>query len=150
MPRYVVNVRTPMPPAEAFAYMADLNNFARWDPGVDSVEQVTGSGAGPNASFDVSVKAVRGTMTLRYETTTYEVPTLFVARAESSTLTSLDTIKVRPDGTGSVVTYEAELTLNGLLRFADPLLGLAFGRIGDRAAEGLLEALDGERVDPPT
>ena len=150
MARYVVHVRTPMTPAEAFAYMADLNNFARWDPGVENVDQVEGSGAGPNASFDVSVKAVRGTMTLRYETTTYEAPTLFVARAESSTLTSLDTIKVRADGTGSVVTYEAVLTLNGLLRFADPLLGLAFGRIGGRAADGLIEALNGERVATPT
>ena len=37
-----------------------------------------------------------------------------------------------------------------LVRFADPLLGLAFGRIGDRAAGGLIDALDGERVDPPT
>ena len=66
MPRYVVHVRTPMPPAEAFAFMADLNNFARWDPGVDDVDQVEGSGPGPEAVFDVSVKAVMGTMTLRY------------------------------------------------------------------------------------
>ncbi|MBK6309883.1 MAG: SRPBCC family protein [Candidatus Microthrix sp.] len=150
MPRYVVHVSTPMPPAEAFVYMADLNNFARWDPGVDDVDQVEGSGPGPESVFDVSVKAVMGTMTLRYETTTYEAPSLFVARAQSTTLTSLDTITVRPDGTGSVVGYEAELTLNGLVRFADPLLGLAFGRIGDRAAGGLIDALDGERVDPPT
>ena len=54
------------------------------------------------------------------------------------------------DGTGAVVTYEAELTLNGVLRFADPLLGLAFGRIGGRAADGLIDALDGERVETPT
>ena len=150
MPRYVVHVRTPMPPAEAFAFMADLNNFARWDPGVDDVDQVEGSGPGPEAVFDVSVKAVLGTMTLRYETTTYEAPKLFVARSQSTPLTSLDSISVRSDGTGSVVTYEAELTLNGLLRFVDPVLGLAFGRIGDRAAGGLIEALDGERVDSPT
>lgn len=150
MARYVVHVRTPMPPAEAFAYMADLNNFARWDPGVDGVEQVEGAGPGAKSVFDVSVKAVVGTMTLRYESTRYEPTTLVVARAESSTLTSLDTITVHPDGTGAVVTYEAELTLNGVLRFADPLLGLAFGRIGGRAADGLIDALDGERVETPT
>ena len=94
MARYVVHVRTPMPPAEAFAYMADLNNFARWDPGVDGVEQVEGAGPGAKSVFDVSVKAVVGTMTLRYETTRYEPTTLVVARAESSTLTSLDTARV--------------------------------------------------------
>jgi len=40
MARYIVQVRTPMPPAEAFAYMADLRSFAEWDPGVDRVNQI--------------------------------------------------------------------------------------------------------------
>jgi hypothetical protein len=35
------------------------------------------------------------------------------------------------------VSYEAELTLKGPLRVLDPLLGLAFNRVGDRAAAGL-------------
>ena len=32
---------------------------------------------------------------------------------------------------------------------ADPLLKLAFNRIGSRAAAGLIEALDGQRVETP-
>ena len=48
-----------------------------------------------------------------------------------------------------MVTYDAELTLNGPLGLADPLLGIGFKRIGDRAAEGLIIALDGERVADP-
>ena len=55
MARYIVHVRTSMPPAEAFAYMADLSHFAEWDPGVDRVEQVAGDGAGPDAAYDVAV-----------------------------------------------------------------------------------------------
>ena len=149
MARYVVHVRTPRPPEEAFAYMADLNNFERWDPGVERVDQVEGSGPGTEAVFDVSVKAVASTMTLRYETIDYEPSGRVVARAQSATLTSLDTITVRPDPDGSIVTYDAELTLNGLLRLADPLLSLAFKRIGGRAADGLIDALDGDRVEHP-
>jgi carbon monoxide dehydrogenase subunit G len=135
MARYVVHVRTPMPPAEAFAYMADLNNFARWDPGVDGVEQVEGAGPGAKSVFDVSVKAVVGTMTLRYETTRYEPTTLVVARAESSTLTSLDTITVHPDGTGAVVTYQPNSRSTGCCA-SQTHCSLAFGRIGGRAADG--------------
>ena len=146
MARYVVTVRSPQSPNEAFAYMADLRNFAEWDPGVVAVEQVEGDGAGPDSVFDVTVDGVRDPMTLRYETTLYDAPTTIVARAESSTLTSLDTITVEPDGDGSLVTYDAELTLGGALRFADPILGVAFKRIGDKAAAGLVEALDGEEV----
>ena len=68
MARYLINVRSPMAPAEAFAYMADLRNFAEWDPGVDDVDQVDGDGPGPDAAFDVGVKLPGWTMTLRYET----------------------------------------------------------------------------------
>ena len=43
--------------------------------------------------------------------------------------------------------YDAELELSGLLGLADPVLGLVFGRIGDRAAAGMAVALDGEIVE---
>lgn len=150
MARYVVHVRSPRPPAESFAYMADLSNLAEWDPGVVLVEQSAGEGAGPEAVFDVVVRGLRGPLTLRYHTTHYEPPSSVVARAESKRLTSLDTITVRAEGSGSVVTYDAELKLNGLLGLADPLLGLSFKRIGDRAAAGLIRALDGERLTDPS
>ena len=34
MARYVTKLRTSRAPDEVFAYMADLRNFAGWDPGV--------------------------------------------------------------------------------------------------------------------
>jgi hypothetical protein len=151
MARYTAHVRSPMSPAEAFAYLADLSHFAEWDPGVERSEQVEGDGAGPEAAFDVVVKAPGRTMTLRYDTIAYdEDATTMTAFAENSLLTSEDTISVKPDGEGSIVTYDAVLKLKGLLGVSDPLLGLAFNRIGDRAAAGLVEALQGERVPEPT
>jgi carbon monoxide dehydrogenase subunit G len=148
MARYLMHVRTPMSPSEAFAYMADLNNFAKWDPGVDRVVQVQGDGGGPGAAFDVDVKAFGRSVTLRYDTITYDAPTTVVAFAESGLLTSRDTITVKADetGSGSVVTYDAVLKLKGPLGLADSLLGLSFKKIGDRAGVGLVAALAGERV----
>jgi len=146
---YVVHVRTPMPPNEAFAYMADLTNFADWDPGVDRVEQVEGDGPGPGAAFDVAVKVPGRTMTLRYDTIAFDdaaATMTMTAYAENAMLTSEDAITVEADGDGSIVTYDAELKLKGLLGLADPLLGLTFSQIGDRAAAGLVEALAGERI----
>lgn len=138
-----------MPPAEAFAYMADLSNLADWDPGVERAEQVEGEGAGPGAAYDVDVKVTLRTMTLRYDTVAYDGSSnTMTAVAVNALITSKDTITVEADGDGdgSIVTYDAELTLKGLLGLANPLLGLAFNRIGDRAATGLIEALAGERV----
>ena len=124
--------------------MAHLTNFAEWDPGVTHAEQSEGDGPGPNAVYDVTVKGMRAP--LRYRTTRFEPPNSVVVRAESRLLTSLDTITVESDDSGSIVTYDAELTLNGPLGLADPILRLGFGRIGDRAATGLIRVLDGEHL----
>lgn len=144
MARYLVRLRSSKSPAEVFSYMANLSNFAEWDPGVIRVKQSEGEGPGLNAVYDVTIKGLP--TPLRYRTTQFEPSNTIVARAETLLLTSLDTITVEADGTGSIVTYDAELTLNGPLGLADPILRLTFGRIGDRAAAGLIRVLDGERL----
>lgn len=146
MARYVTRVRTPRSPEEAFAYLADLRRFADWDPGVRRVTQVAGEGAGPGAEFDVTVAGVGRDLTLRYRTVEYGPPSNLLVVARSALFVSEDRITVEPDGNGSVVTYDADLRLRGVLRLGDPMLRLAFGRIGDRAAAGLRRALDGEKV----
>lgn len=138
MARYTTSVTTRWSPEDAFDYMADVRNFARWDPGVTRVAVV--EGAAPPA-YDVEVKSGPRSMTLRYEVVASDRPQRVLLRAETGTLRSVDEIRIEPAAPGAVVVYDAELTLLGLLRFADPLLRLAFGRIGDRAAAGLRDAL---------
>lgn len=146
MARYRTTVRTDRSPDAAFAFMADLRNFEQWDPGVQRAAQVTGDGGGPDASFDVVVDAPGKGLTLRYETTEYDAPRLVVVRAASKMFTSLDRIEVEPDGDGSLVTYDAELHLNGPLGVFDLFLRPVFARIGGHADEGLQQALDGVKV----
>lgn len=149
MARYVARIQTPRSAKAAFLYMADLRNFAEWDPGVTGVTQVVGDGPDSNAAFDVTVKSVPAPLTLRYETVTYRPSELVVARAESSRLVSLDTITVEPINSGesveggAIVTYDAELSLKGALAVFDPAFRLVFNRIGDRAAAGLVRVLEG-------
>ena len=141
MARYVTKVKTARNPKNVFAYMADLGNFAEWDPGVKAVKQVEGSGGGPNSVFDVTVAGPGRDLTLRYVTEEYDAPRNLLVVARSLIFTSIDRITVEPDGTGSVVTYDADLRLNGVLRIGDLGLRLVFGRIGDRAAAGLRRVL---------
>ena len=141
MARYVTTVRSAKTPREAFAYMADLRNFAEWDPGVKAVRQVEGSGGGPDSVFDVTVVAPGRDLTLRYVTEVHDAPHNLLVVARSIVFTSIDRITVEPDGTGSVITYDADLRLNGVLRVGDLGLRLVFGQIGDRAAAGLRRVL---------
>ena len=144
MARYVTKVRTARTPQKAFAYMADLRNFTEWDPGVKAVKQVEGSGGGLDAVFDVTVAGPVLDLTLRYVTEEHDTPRNLLVVARSLIFTSLDRITVEPDGTGSIVTYDADLRLNGPLRIGDLGLRLVFDRIGDRAAAGLRRVLGGQ------
>ena len=94
--------------------------------------------------FRLAVKLPGRDARLTYRVTAIDPPTSVTLRAESGAIVSLDTITLadRADG-GTVVRYDADLRLKGLLRLADPALGLAFGRIGDRARDGLCRALAG-------
>lgn len=148
MARYVTDVVTPLTPDEAFAYLADLTHFEDWDPGVRRSVQVAGNGPGFGTAYDVTVASVPRDLVLRYETVEYDAPrsTLVVARSAMFTSEDRITVVTATEGTGSVVTYDAELRLNGPLAVFDLGLRLAFGRIGDRAAAGLRRALRGEHA----
>lgn len=143
MPRYTTAIRSSMTPADALAYVADLRNLEEWDPGVRSVEQVAGDGVGPDAAY--AVRLDTAPMTLTYETVEHGSDRV-VLEACTWLLCSRDIVSVEPDGAGSVVTYDATLSLRGPLGLADPLMGPAFRRIGDAAAAGLRDALDGAFV----
>lgn len=144
MPHYVTAVKTAWGVEEAFGFMADVRNFGRWDPGVHSVTIVHGDGPGLGSAYDVEVRTGPVPLVLRYEVVEWEAPRRLLLVARTRTLQSIDEIRVEPAGAGAVVTYDARLDLRGALRVANPLLALAFGRIGDRAAAGLRRALGGE------
>lgn len=145
MARYSTTVETAFSPEEAFAFMADLRNFERWDPGVSSAELIEGAEPGLGATYRVKASG----LTLDYETREYRPPSEVYAVAKGTFFDSLDRITIEPapgDGAGSVVTYDAELRLRGPLSILDPLLAMGFNRVGDRAAAGLRREIGVQRV----
>lgn len=141
MARYTTSVRSPRPAEEAFAYLSDFSTTAEWDPGVAEAERLTAGPLGEGSEFRVVAEFMGRMVPLTYFVTAYEPPRRIVLRGESSTVISLDEITVDRSNGGALVTYDARLSLKGPLRVADPVLGLAFKRIGDRAAAGMRGAL---------
>ena len=142
MATFETTVETDQPQDEVFAYLSDLSRFGEWDPGIKSAQQVEGEGPGVGAVYDI----VAGVAKLRYEVTSFVAPTQLVAVGKDRIFTSTDTISVATVAGKTVVTYHADLVLGGLLRIFDPLLGVVFDRIGDKAAEGLTAKLEGRRL----
>jgi carbon monoxide dehydrogenase subunit G len=138
MAHYATTISTSLSPQEAFAFMADVRRFAEWDPGVSKAVRVAGDGS-VGSAYELTVSP--GGTVMRYEVTACEAPRLLRMVAKTRFLTSVDEVRVESLGAGAVVTYDAVLTLNGVLGVANGLLQLAFNRLGDRAAAGLRRAL---------
>jgi hypothetical protein len=71
-----------------------------------------------------------------------------VLRGENRTVISVDTISVKPVGSGSEVTYKAEFTLKGLAKLATPVVAPMFEKLGDPAADGMKTTLDALAAAP--
>lgn len=140
MPRYRVVIPSRWEPDRAFAYMADFSNAAEWDPSVVHASTVMADSLHHGTAFDLVVSTGGRQMPLRYEVIDRGERRI-TFRAQTRTLESVDTITVSSDPGGSRVEYDARLTLRGIGRVFNPLLGPAFHRIGERARHSLAGVL---------
>lgn len=148
MAHYATKVHTSLSAREAFALIADFRNLAQWDPGVISSAQTSGDGVELGATYDVEVPIGRGTSILTYEITHVTPNRLLRVVGEDRRFRSVDVIEVEPTADGSIITYDATLTLKGALSFANRFLDRPFRRIGDAAAEGLAKVVEGAILVP--
>jgi len=137
MAHHRVAIRTPMTPGTTFAYMADLTNVARWDPGVTRAEQVVGARPGVDAAYDVTVDAGRRTTTFRYDVVEWQPPHRVVLTASNAVMHLRDEIGLDRIEVETLITYDARITLRGPLKVFDGVLERKFRPMGERAAAGL-------------
>jgi hypothetical protein len=143
MASYRTTVQSTKSPEAAFDYVAQFANAKEWDPGVVEGDNLSGHPIGPGSRFRLVSRFLGRRVPLEYRITSFERPQRVVLEADERMVRSIDEIRfVAVDG-GSRVSYQADLRLKGALgRLMDPLLALAFRRIGDRAASGLRAALN--------
>jgi carbon monoxide dehydrogenase subunit G len=133
-------IHTTTAPEVALPYLVDFRNATEWDAGTVSCERVSGDG-GPGTVYKNVSTFAGNTVELEY-TTEKVTEQEFVIVGRNKSTTSHDTITVRPDGTGSAVTYRADFEFSGPARFLGPIMTPLLERLGDRTAAQLKEALD--------
>lgn len=138
MARYRTEQPFAGPPDVVFDYLSHFESVAEWDPGVSEATRLDDGPLAVGSRFRVVVK----TGPLVYEVAELDPGRRIRLVAESSTVRSDDVITVLPATDGATVSYDADLTLRGWAVVFSPLLGIVFGRIGDRAAAGLRARLD--------
>jgi polyketide cyclase/dehydrase/lipid transport protein len=141
MAHYTASLETQLSPADTFDYLSDFSTTEEWDPGVVEAERLGDGPVGADSEFRVVAEFLGRTSELVYRIVEFVPGEMVTLRGENATVVSLDRISVQLAGSATRVSYDAKLTLKGPLRIADPLLGLAFNRVGDRALDGLRETL---------
>jgi hypothetical protein len=142
MARYKGTVSSPHSAAEVWSYLADLRSAGQWDPSVDEVRLVSGTPRTVGAGYELAVSFLGGRVVLPYVTAAVNPPVGVVFTAETGSISVRDEATIRPDATGgSSVTWDAELRLKGVRRLLEPLLRVAFNRVGARAENGLRDLL---------
>jgi Polyketide cyclase / dehydrase and lipid transport len=141
MARYRASIETQWTPDEAFVYLSDFSTSVEWDPSVVEAGRIGTGAVGRGTEFRLVAEFLGRKTPLTYRVVEYEPPSAVTFVAENETVISRDRIAFERIATGTRVTYDAYLRLKGLLRLADPLLSLAFHRIGNPALAGLRDVL---------
>jgi Polyketide cyclase / dehydrase and lipid transport len=135
---------------DTFSYLAVFSNAEQWDPGVLEGEQLDPGPVRVGSRFRLVVPFLGRKLALVYRVSEFSAgDRRVVLDAASTLLRARDRIAVLPGsagvgagaGPGTVVSYQAEVTLAGPLRLLDPVLSRGFRAVGERAAAGLASAL---------
>jgi hypothetical protein len=142
MAHYNASLDTTRSPEEMFAYLSDFSTTAEWDPGVVEAKRLGGAPVREGTEFRLVAVFLGRKTPLTYRIVEYDPPSAVTFRSESSTVVSLDRIIFEPSDGGTRIVYDADLALKGAFKLADPLLRVAFRRIGARALAGLRRTLE--------
>ena len=137
MAHYRASIDTQQSREELFAYLSDFSTTREWDPSVVEAQRLNSQAVGEGTEFRLVAVFLGRKNRLTYRIVEYDPPNAVTFRGESSTVISLDRITFEPSEKGTRITYDADLALKGPFKPADPLLGVAFKRVGARALAGL-------------
>ncbi|MDP9260640.1 MAG: SRPBCC family protein [Actinomycetota bacterium] len=141
MAHYRASIDTQQSREDVFAYLSDFSTTREWDPGVVEAQRLNGQAVGEGTEFRLVAEFLGRKNELTYRIVEYDPPRAVTFLGKNATVISRDRIMFETTTDGTRITYDADLALKGPFRIADPLLGLAFTRVGARALAGLKRTL---------
>lgn len=129
-------------PEVVLDYLKDFAHAEEWDPGTETCTRNDAGAVQVGANWHNTSKLAGRTTELTYTLTELTQDTI-VFVGENDSARTVDTITVRPAGTGSEVTYHADLELHGAAKLATPLAKLGFEKLGNDTEKQLTEVLNG-------
>ncbi len=122
-------------------YLKDFANAEEWDPGTKSCVQETAGPVEVGTTWH-NVSVIKGRETeLTYRLAELE-PGHVKLIGENKTATSIDDMTVAATPSGSMITYHAQITFNGLAKLAGPFLQSEFNDLGEKTVEQMTRAIN--------
>ena len=130
------------PPGQVVDYLKDFSAAEQWDPGTQRCTRVDSGPIGEGASWHNVSNIFGVTAELTYTLDKLTDRTLvFVGKNKSST--STDTITVDAAGTGSELTYRADLEMHGLAKLLNPVMKVVFEKLANDTEKQMTSVLNG-------
>lgn len=125
-----------------FEYTADFGHIADWDPGIASSNPVGDDAVGVGSQFELDVAFGASRIPMVYEITDYEPNQRVVVVGRGEKIEAVDEILFTEQGGQTLVDYTADLTFHNYVKYLAPFMGSMFKKVGERALDGLKEALE--------
>lgn len=129
------------PPIRVVEYLKDFGNAEEWDPGTQTCTRADSGQVGEGATWHNVSKIFGVTAKLTYTLKKLTESTLvFVGENKSST--STDTITVDAAGTGSLLTYRADLEMKGAAKVLNPVMKIVFEKLANDTEQQMTTVLN--------
>lgn len=129
-------------PSIVIDYLKDFSNAEAWDPGTEKCERLDDGPVVVGTRWHNTSKIAGVSTELEYELKELTDEKIVLV-GTNDTATSTDTITVLPSGTGSEVTYDAEIELKGAAKLGAPVVKLVFEKIGNDTEDDMVKVLNG-------
>ena len=127
---------------EVFGYTADFANIQEWDPGVISSVRVGDEPSGLGSKYELEVKFGNSVVPMVYEITEFEPESRVVLIGIGDSLKAVDVIEFSEHDGVTRIDYTADLEFFNFFRLVAPLLAPVMRRVGAKALDGLVGALE--------
>lgn len=132
---------TTAPPEAVFTFMADFRTTEAWDPGTLECTLLSDH-VGPGARYCNKSRFLGRETELEYQTLEYDPVAHLHFEGRNGSFVGDDRLSFFPDGTGTIVDYDATFELHGASSLATPLVAAYMPVLATRTADRLQETLD--------
>lgn len=129
------------PPSVVLDYLKDFSHAEDWDPGTRECRRLDDGPVAVGSRWHNTSKIAGISTELEYELTELTNSRVVFA-GRNDTATTSDSITVLPSGTGSEITYVADIELSGAAKLASPAMKPVFEKIGGETQDNLVEILN--------